>query len=229
MLFPDCYWTSKGLSRLASVIGQPIGADDLTSKLEIMPFAKLCVQYSIGDPLPNVIKAVDLDPLSKSRSNVDVQVTYLNRPLICSGCQSIGHLVAACPSVSRIWVRKSTPVQKNDVGGLEKDGTGISSVTERPDAPAPAMVNNVLSSTGMDVDQIAVKDVNVASDSGGWTEVISRSKRAAVSSPTLVSPPLPENFKNLVNVDEIDCKLGKNIPSVRYRAKRALGVSPPQS
>ena len=40
---PDCYWTEEGLSRLASVIGEPIGADALTSKMELLPFAKMQV------------------------------------------------------------------------------------------------------------------------------------------------------------------------------------------
>lgn len=43
-IIPDCYWTQDGLSRLASVIGEPLCADQLTSKLEMLPFAKFCVK-----------------------------------------------------------------------------------------------------------------------------------------------------------------------------------------
>ncbi|KAK1354389.1 hypothetical protein POM88_047645 [Heracleum sosnowskyi] len=37
---PDCYWTQHGLSRLASVIGEPLSVDQLTSKIDMIPFAK---------------------------------------------------------------------------------------------------------------------------------------------------------------------------------------------
>lgn len=59
---PDSYWTQKGLSRLASVVGPPICADSLTSKLEVLPFAKFCVKHELGNSLPNSVKVLTLDP-----------------------------------------------------------------------------------------------------------------------------------------------------------------------
>lgn len=96
---PDCYWTQEGLSRVASVVGV---ADALTSQLEILPFAKMCVDCKVGDPLPNVITVVDMDPITGCKFNVEVKVTYLNKPLICSHCKSLGHIVNVCPAVKRV-------------------------------------------------------------------------------------------------------------------------------
>lgn len=58
----DCYWTNKGLSSLASIVGRPLSADNLTSQLDVLPFAKMCVQYNYGDPLPNSIPVMAIDP-----------------------------------------------------------------------------------------------------------------------------------------------------------------------
>ncbi|KAK1365705.1 hypothetical protein POM88_041266 [Heracleum sosnowskyi] len=103
---PDCYWTIEGLGRLSSVVGTPIGADTLTSKLELLPFAKMCVNYKLGDPLPSEILATDLDPFRNEKSVVKVQVSYPVRPLSCAGYKSLGHSIAACPIVTRVWVQK---------------------------------------------------------------------------------------------------------------------------
>lgn len=104
---PDCYWTRKGLSRIASVLGVPLGADALTSQLEILPFAKMCVQYTVGDPLPNCIPMIDMDPATETKMEADVQVTSLNKTLFCSACNSLGHRVNVCPIAKRVWVQKS--------------------------------------------------------------------------------------------------------------------------
>ncbi|KAK1397099.1 hypothetical protein POM88_006962 [Heracleum sosnowskyi] len=103
---PDCYWTCKGLSWLGSVIGVPLCADTLTSKLEVLPFAKMCVEYKIGDALPDKIEVESLDPITGEISIVEVLVQYPIRPLVCTGCHSLGHPVSACPITKRRWVVK---------------------------------------------------------------------------------------------------------------------------
>lgn len=103
---PDSYWTREGLSWLASSIGHPLSADNNTSRLEVLPFAKICVDYKIGDPLPTELEVEVLDPSSESLLTEKVLVSYPSKPLICSACGSLGHLVGACPKVTRHWVRK---------------------------------------------------------------------------------------------------------------------------
>ncbi|KAK1384257.1 hypothetical protein POM88_021992 [Heracleum sosnowskyi] len=72
---PDSYWTWDGLSFLASVIGNPLSADDMTSRLEILPFAKLCVEYKIGDDLPSTIEVEVLDLVSEVKHIEEVKTT----------------------------------------------------------------------------------------------------------------------------------------------------------
>ncbi|KAK1356383.1 hypothetical protein POM88_049639 [Heracleum sosnowskyi] len=103
---PDCYWTSIGLSSIASVVGNPLGADELTSKLDVLPFAKVCVQYEIGAPLPSKIHVMAINPCTCNKEEVDVLVSYPIKPLVCTSCKSLGHTIAACPVSKRIWVEK---------------------------------------------------------------------------------------------------------------------------
>lgn len=84
----------------------------------------MCVQYKVGDPLPHSISVVDFD-----KSNVEVKVTYLNKPLICTHCKSLGHLINVCPIAKREWVRKvpkevlvKTSVEPRAMDVTDKDG-----------------------------------------------------------------------------------------------------------
>ncbi|KAK1401521.1 hypothetical protein POM88_001126 [Heracleum sosnowskyi] len=110
---PDCYWTSTGLSSIASVVGNPLGADELTSKLDVLPFAKVCVQYEIGAALPSKIPVMAINPCTGVKEEVDVLISYPIKPLVCTSCKSLGHSIAACPVTKRVWVekKKQPPVE----------------------------------------------------------------------------------------------------------------------
>lgn len=102
---PDCYRTQEGMSNLASVIGPPICADDLTSNLEVLPYAKFCVHYTVGNELTQKIKVLNLDAATNEKT-IEVFVSYPNKPLVCTACKTLGHRVGACQKVTRKWVRK---------------------------------------------------------------------------------------------------------------------------
>lgn len=80
---PECYWTSEGLSRIASVIGKPLSADALTSQLDLLPFTKMCIEYTVGNDLPSKIPVMALD-LKGNKTMVEVLVEYVQKPLVCS-------------------------------------------------------------------------------------------------------------------------------------------------
>lgn len=228
---PDYYWTDEGLSRLASVVGKPLGADALTSKLEMLPFAKLQVVYKLGDPLPNEISAVSIDPVSQQKSVVKVSVSYPFRPLFCSGCKSLGHSIGACPKVARVWVQKSpssvmkVPVDKaNPVPNNEATGGDVGlekgSISETP--------------SGVHQDATLGPEQNLGTDDR-WVEV----KRKKGSSPgPECSPSPPRTFKNLRVVDEIDRRRGAGLQigtpsrltkSQKKKLRLQKGGSPPTS
>ena len=191
---PDCYWTREGLSWLASSIGTPLCADENTSKLEVLPFAKLCINYQIGDDLPTTLDVEVLDPVLDKIITAQVLVSYPAKPLVCSACKSLGHLIGACPRTVRHWVRKSEVVQPQPDAGISTPTAGVSTVEkgEVPDQPPS---------------QVACEDGSIegkADHESGWTEI--KRKKDVVTMDASPSPPV--TFKNLKNVDEIDKRKG---------------------
>ena len=123
------------MDHVASSIGPPICADKTTSQLNPVQFAKICVRYTVGDTLPEVIKVVVLDAETKALSSstfAEIEVSYPQRPLVCNGCKSLGHLVGACPSVKRVWV----PKVHNDQPSVQND--------QPPAADTAAMPNTTV-------------------------------------------------------------------------------------
>ncbi|KAL8156216.1 hypothetical protein AgCh_001345 [Apium graveolens] len=143
---PESYWTDEGLSWLASVVGQPVVADSLTSKLEMVPFAKMCVKCDFGDPLPNEILANALDPVTEETYVTNVYVTYPVRPRSCEACKSLGHSSSAFPLVKRVWVL----INKDYISGTNT---------------APKSMTNALD----EAQSAGQSDLNAEKAGGGWT------------------------------------------------------------
>lgn len=234
---PDCYWTIEGLSRVASVIGNPICADKLTQKLEILPFARMCVDYKIGDPLPNVIPVTALNPSGEKYVD-EVHVEYVHKPLICSGCKQLGHPVTACPVTKRIWVQKSVQkpqaVQTEEV--IEKTDLANQLSGTSAETPVTAETGTVTAGVPSNVVEIPVAEGELEhGDEGDWKEVIRKRRLSAgkqpadiALSPASASPAMPENFRNIV-VDEIAKKqvamLGsaKKLSKSQRKRQKSLG------
>ena len=187
---PDSYWTEEGLSRLASVVGKPLGADILTSKLEIMPFARMQVLYKLGTPMPTEFLATVLDPVTEEKFTTKVLYSYPLRPLFCTGCNSLGHSVGACPRVNRVWVKKD-PVNAGKSSGNE------------PVAPQNVEPSSVVLN-GAPVAALVQGVTNTANEET-WTEVKRKKDLLNVQE---ASPSPPQTFRNLKNVDEIDKRKG---------------------
>lgn len=193
---PDCYWTEDGLARLASVIGVPLGADSLTAKMEMLPFAKIQVRYKLGDPLPNEIQATVLDPISNEKSIATVSVTYPLRPLYCSGCNSLGHSAAACPKVTRVWKQKDKAQPESEVAGKECTAPTPKSVpVEKP--PCVEEPN---------AEQI-------------WTEVKRKKSGSPSVSESSHAPPItsknPNRKEEFVEKKGSSADVGSSVPAVR--------------
>lgn len=223
---PDAYWTEDGLARVASVIGEPLGADGPTSKLEVLPFAKMQVRYKLGDPLPNDISVSVLDPISNERSVVKVLVSYPVRPLFCTGCKSLGHSISACPKVTRVWKVKeqNTPMVREEVTEPTVNDKGNNSAA--PTSMDSSVAQSVLPESPAR-DQLDNSEV-------GWTEV---KRKKQCSNSDFESPSPPVTFKNLKKVDEIEGKKGnislaggshpRLTKSQKRKLKASRGSSPP--
>lgn len=202
---PDCYWTTEGLSWLGSAIGVPLCADALTSKLEVLPFAKMCVNYKIGDALPDKIEVQSLDPSSGEMTIAEVLVHYPSKPLVCTGCHSLGHPISACPTTIRRWVVKRK----------QEDHT----VQQEPSDKTPTCDTEQKEDTMADMAPAPPKD---PAGSPTIPTVATSSIIDDSPSPVLV-------FKNLRKVDEIDAKRASQVSqefllskSQRKKQKKAL-------
>lgn len=174
----------------------------------MLPFAKVCVNYIIGDPLPNSIPVLALDPCSGEKFEALVQVHYPIKPLMCTGCKSLGHVVAACLITKRIWVKKTTNEAPESSNAIPTEN--ISNVSH--------VIVNKRDSSGNNDETGSKEDQNE-----GWTKVQSKKKFVAEGMGSVAaditnveekttavameeSPEHINIFKNLRNVDEIDLK-----------------------
>lgn len=201
-----------------------MGADALTSQLEILPFAKMCIDYKVGDPLPSTITVVDLD-----NSKVEVNVSYVNKPLICVHCKSLGHLINVCPTATRVWVKKGTPTGENNgenVGGksnedfVEKHDWTVDKDNQQKKQYEVLVEENSNATVSKENN-----DLQLEPEGGKWTEV--KSKRKPLASPSISSgSPSPQLFKDGME-EESGTKKGGPKSKMSKRAKR-FGGSPPQ-
>ncbi|KAI0505090.1 hypothetical protein KFK09_016047 [Dendrobium nobile] len=102
---PLACWNSEGISRIASKIGVPIAADNLTELKTRLTFARICVLVDCHATYPEEIK-VSLD------GDVCLKVQYEWRPFPCAHCKSLMHISSSCPS-------------KPDVAGVDNGADNV--------------------------------------------------------------------------------------------------------
>jgi hypothetical protein len=89
--FPLKCWTPRCLSKLASVLGQPIQCDKLTSTKERLSYARVLVEVDLLEDLRSSIDVVlpNGNPLCQ-------KVIYETLPKFCKSCKVLGHSTGAC-------------------------------------------------------------------------------------------------------------------------------------
>lgn len=102
-------WGSDSLSRISSLLGVPLCADECTTKQERVSFARVLIEMDITTVLPDHVWIED------ARGVVFKQaVVYDWKPLYCKKCNTAGHdctkpsNVAPKPAVKKVWVAKPT-------------------------------------------------------------------------------------------------------------------------
>lgn len=131
-------WTGPGLSYVASSVGRPLYADQLTESGQRLSFAKICVEVDCSSPLPS-----SFDLKYDNGDMVEIRVQYPWKPMMCSDCMMFGHVVSNCPkkvpSTGPEAVKAHVNLGKNvapghtewqAVGTLRKDSHG--SICHRP-------------------------------------------------------------------------------------------------
>ncbi|GAV69363.1 DUF4283 domain-containing protein, partial [Cephalotus follicularis] len=104
------YWTSQGLSHLASVLGSPIHTDPATEEKTRICFARICVEMYGDKPFPKVIKAKRMNG-----TIMEIKVDYSWKPPVCERCKVFDHSTRGFPIKP-----SSTPVATK--GALDAEG-----------------------------------------------------------------------------------------------------------
>ncbi|KAI8550741.1 hypothetical protein RHMOL_Rhmol06G0131700 [Rhododendron molle] len=74
-------WTGPGLSYVASSVGRPLYANQLTESGQRLSFAKICVEVDCSSPLPS-----SFDLKHANGDMVEIRVQYPWKPMMCSDC-----------------------------------------------------------------------------------------------------------------------------------------------
>ncbi|XP_011101716.1 uncharacterized protein LOC105179778 [Sesamum indicum] len=93
---PMEFWTTYGLSTVASGVGKPLYPDAITRACTRLDFARVCVMVDVSQNLPNhvIIMTPDEDG---GETPCKVYVKYEWLPPKCLDCMTLGHSVMECP------------------------------------------------------------------------------------------------------------------------------------
>ena len=89
---PFEYWTSKGLSYVASAVGCPLHADHITLSRTRLSYARVCVEIDARDALIE-----DFDFQCSNGRWIKIRTEFEWVPLKCSSCGVFGHTLGTCP------------------------------------------------------------------------------------------------------------------------------------
>lgn len=84
------FWAEQGLSYIASALGKPLYADDMTEKGKRLSFAKICVEIHVDTSLLDVVEVEYANGASAF-----IHVKYPWKPSRCSACHVFGHTEAS--------------------------------------------------------------------------------------------------------------------------------------
>ncbi|KAL2235418.1 UNVERIFIED_CONTAM: hypothetical protein Sindi_1274000 [Sesamum indicum] len=89
------YWTTEGLSTVASGVGKPLYPDAITRACTRLDFTRVCVMIDVTQNLPKhiIIMTPDEDG-GETPCKVDIKYEWL--PPKCTGCMTLGHLEKEC-------------------------------------------------------------------------------------------------------------------------------------
>ncbi|KAL6581539.1 hypothetical protein OROMI_007462 [Orobanche minor] len=106
---PTEYWTEDGLSIVASAVGRPLYPDAITSSMERIDYARVCVMISVNDKLLDNFFMFLPSANGEYNGTCQVVVEYEWKPAICGKCNSFGHVDKDCPLVIKA-VHRQNPV-----------------------------------------------------------------------------------------------------------------------
>lgn len=121
---PFAFWSSQGISKVASTVGKPLYVDLRTEQMKMLTFARVCVEITTKQPSCDAIEVVH------NGESCLMGVEYEWRPTACSGCGIFGHKCAP------------TPARPSATGAAQQALVVASPIPQgTPLAPAPLVSN----------------------------------------------------------------------------------------
>nr|GFB68754.1 hypothetical protein CTI12_AA240690 [Tanacetum cinerariifolium] len=117
----------NGIGKIMSGVGKPLLMDKMTrerclKKAGKMDFARVLVEVSVEDDLPNVIE-IKYPPLGNRPSRIGMlEVKYKWRPPLCTHCKTFGHSTLSCNSRPRTDDEIATNTVKE---AINVNGSGV--------------------------------------------------------------------------------------------------------
>ncbi|GJR98189.1 RNA-directed DNA polymerase, eukaryota, reverse transcriptase zinc-binding domain protein [Tanacetum coccineum] len=129
-------WTIKGISALASRIGNPMVMDNVTATMCKMGvgrvgFARVLVEVSAKKPLPYEIEVVYKNEAKEVICRKIVKVVYDWKPPCCSTCCVFGHSSLQCPK-NKVNIRPEANKEREDKEVNQSNGN-LKNGTEKND------------------------------------------------------------------------------------------------
>lgn len=97
---PFSYWIDDGINYIASGIGKPLFADEMTSKLDPMNFVIVCIEVNADFSFPSSINVVVFDESTLEDKLITVNIKYQSIPPSCPVCKTFGHPPSKCPKAN---------------------------------------------------------------------------------------------------------------------------------
>lgn len=120
---PLTYWSGDSLSRIGSILGKPICADDCTSEQKRISYARLLIEVDITKPLTYKIQIE-----GEQGRMIEQQVYYEWVPMFCHKCHKVGHVCKernpniTAPGQKQQWQRKDVGKTVVVEGNEDKEG-----------------------------------------------------------------------------------------------------------
>ncbi|XP_044491492.1 uncharacterized protein LOC123215458 [Mangifera indica] len=110
---PLKFWTPKGLSYIASAIGNPLYVDSITEEGTRLDYARICIEIKVDSECPD---SICLSLLNGECMVINVEYSW--KPIKCNGCQCFGHSTANCTLATKLGDDSTS-------WKILKDGAGI--------------------------------------------------------------------------------------------------------
>lgn len=126
---PIDYWTDEGLSKIGSMIGNPLASDSLTRSRDHLAYARILVEIDVSKDLKSLPDSLPL--VTTDGKDFDQKVCYELIPYFCDHCKVVGHDTKHCSLIPAKNETETAPEAKMEAenGGNESPEVGGSMET----------------------------------------------------------------------------------------------------